>query len=190
LAPLTDAIGSGLLPTPTAVEYGTSQNGINGKGGSHERPSAGTPSLSTMARRGLIPTPTAGDATGNSTTPRWPTPTARDYKDTGDLRCVPENGLLPRVVQRVERDRLWPTPRPGTSGTPAGGSEFSTYRRTPSQQTGRHHQHGRYLQAEVIEHEILKGQDPETFGPNGGSLNPTWVDWLMGFPTGWTDLER
>jgi hypothetical protein len=31
-------------------------------------------------------------------------------------------------------------------------------------------------------------------GPNlrtevGGQLNPTWVEWLMGFPEGWTDLE-
>jgi hypothetical protein len=24
----------------------------------------------------------------------------------------------------------------------------------------------------------------------GGQLNPTWVEWLMGFPLGWTDLER
>ena len=23
----------------------------------------------------------------------------------------------------------------------------------------------------------------------GGKLNPTWVEWLMGFPTGWTDLN-
>src|SRR3990172_2866549 len=23
-----------------------------------------------------------------------------------------------------------------------------------------------------------------------GSLNPTWVEWLMGFPIGWTDLNR
>lgn len=23
----------------------------------------------------------------------------------------------------------------------------------------------------------------------GGQLNPTWVEWLMGFPLGWTDLE-
>ena len=23
----------------------------------------------------------------------------------------------------------------------------------------------------------------------GGLLNPTWVEWLMGFPLGWTDLE-
>ena len=22
-----------------------------------------------------------------------------------------------------------------------------------------------------------------------GALNPTWVEWLMGFPDGWTDLE-
>jgi hypothetical protein len=21
-----------------------------------------------------------------------------------------------------------------------------------------------------------------------GALNPTWVEWLMGFPLGWTDL--
>jgi len=24
---------------------------------------------------------------------------------------------------------------------------------------------------------------------NRGMLNPTWVEWLMGFPIGWTDLE-
>jgi hypothetical protein len=23
----------------------------------------------------------------------------------------------------------------------------------------------------------------------GGKLNPEWVEWLMGFPTGWTDLK-
>ena len=45
----------GLLPTPTATEYGSSQNGVNGLGGENERPSARTPSLSTMARRGLGP---------------------------------------------------------------------------------------------------------------------------------------
>ena len=31
-------------------------------------------------------------------------------------------------------------------------------------------------------------------GPNlqtvaGGSLNPTWLEWLMGYPAGWTELE-
>lgn len=23
----------------------------------------------------------------------------------------------------------------------------------------------------------------------GGALNPNWIDWLMGFPVGWTDLD-
>ena len=26
-------------------------------------------------------------------------------------------------------------------------------------------------------------------GTAGGSLNPTWVEWLMGYPKGWTDLK-
>ena len=32
---------------------------------------------------------------------------------------------------------------------------------------------------------------PQSHGVNvvSGSLNPTWVEWLMGFPLGWTDLE-
>ena len=37
-------------PTPTAQPYGSSQNGINGKGGEFERPSAGTPSLERQAK--------------------------------------------------------------------------------------------------------------------------------------------
>ena len=24
---------------------------------------------------------------------------------------------------------------------------------------------------------------------DGGTLSPTWVEWLMGFPSGWTDLK-
>lgn len=43
-----------MYPTPAATPYGSSQNGINGKGGEFERPSAGTPSLETMAKQGLI----------------------------------------------------------------------------------------------------------------------------------------
>lgn len=30
---------------------------------------------------------------------------------------------------------------------------------------------------------------PNPAEPACGPLNPTWVEWLMGFPTGWTDLS-
>lgn len=43
--------------------------------------------------------------------------------------------------------------------------------------------HGTYLNVEVSEAEQAAGRRP-------GKLNPTWVEWLMGFPLGWTELPR
>lgn len=31
--------------------------------------------------------------------------------------------------------------------------------------------------------------DHYIFNQTGGRLNPTWVEWLMGWPLGWTDLQ-
>ena len=30
---------------------------------------------------------------------------------------------------------------------------------------------------------------PDQIERQGGQLNPTWVEWLMGYPLGWTDLS-
>lgn len=100
LVPRTDATGSGssrgsvIFPTPSATVYGSSQNGINGVNGANRRPSAGTPSLETMARKGNWPTPRAEDSEScgangdriDTLTPavrRWPTPTAGDADGSG-----------------------------------------------------------------------------------------------------------
>ena len=32
-------------------------------------------------------------------------------------------------------------------------------------------------------------KDAKQWIKNGSALNPTWVEWLMGYPKGWTDLE-
>ena len=37
---------------------------------------------------------------------------------------------------------------------------------------------------DAVEHE-----NPTGSGQLSGSLNPTWVEWLMGYPEGWTDLK-
>ena len=29
----------------------------------------------------------------------------------------------------------------------------------------------------------------ETYRNDGGKLNPNWIEWLMGYPTGWTEIE-
>lgn len=84
----TNVTECGLLPTPTANSYGTCQGGAAGRSGKIR------PSLQTMAAKNLWPTPTCY---GNSNTPKngtkrgtglatavknWPTPNARDWKDT------------------------------------------------------------------------------------------------------------
>ena len=53
--PNLQSVAQKWFPTPTAQSYGSSQNGINGKGGANERPSAGTPSLMTLAASGSLP---------------------------------------------------------------------------------------------------------------------------------------
>ena len=55
--------GRAMLPTPTSTPYGTRNNGRRGDGSTYR--TAGAPSLDTMARRGLWPTPTAQDAANN-----------------------------------------------------------------------------------------------------------------------------
>jgi hypothetical protein len=94
----------------------------------------------------------------------WPTPTARDWTDGTAKSCanVPANGLLGRTIH------LGPTP---TSASPNGGA------------------HG--LDGGSGARKLIRRNVDEDIARQmcSGSLNPTWVEWLMGFPTGHTDLR-
>ena len=110
--------------------------------------------------------PRKSQTTGSTTL--WPTPRASDHKVTGantNWEAVNRRGKLPGAVM------LWPT---------------------PTARLG--HQRGaqakRYLdpaRSNDLDDAVAHYKNPaET---ESGQLNPTWVEWLMGFPTGWTDLE-
>ena len=76
--------------------------------------------------------------------------------------------LEPRIKETGSGS--WPTPKASDSqmGMTANCSD-----RPPEKST--------HLQAQVALAENWK--------PGGGQLNPTWVEWLMAWPLGWTDLE-
>jgi len=96
--PRTTEIGFGSWPTPTASDYGSSQNGINGSGGENERPSAGTPSLRTMVRTGA----------GN-----WPTPTTTDAADAADAaRTTTTTGIMRPGTMMLDAVRSHSSPLP------------------------------------------------------------------------------
>jgi len=231
LAPLTGGTGFGLLPTPAATPYGSSQNGINGIGGEFERPSARTPSLATMAKKGLlperIPTPTAGDAKasgsrnlpgsrahpgvsltdyvkhGNSSTPRrelLPTPVSNDAQRS---TAGPADGK--RGASLADRARLWPTPKSVVSGPDyartsrprSGGDDLATAVAraeswpTPNSRDWKDSgaKQGARKSPNLGTAVHRAGDEPESPARTGGQLNPTFVEWLMGFPLGWTVLE-
>jgi hypothetical protein len=106
--------------------------------------------------------------TGCSSSPELPTPKSSDAERGG-------RGELLALVRGKKTRQKWPTPSsrdwkdsPGMSKT--GINPDGTTRE-------RNDQLARRVYSE--------DQTPA----NGGQWNPTWVEWLMGFPLGWTDLE-
>ena len=101
----------------------------------------------------------------------WPTPTARDYKGAAGFKN-PQRNLadLTYLAQIRDGHRLMQYPTMSANGMGNTGSQG-------------------ILQRKVESGEITEQEKKRMTAGNGGSLNPMWVEWLMGFPTGWTDLE-
>jgi len=100
----------------------------------------------------------------------WPTPRASSAmsEDIENIQTRLENGetYKAKLEQAVS---MWPTP---THGKLAGGS-------------GAFQKISDLCSDGKISDEERKAMQ----AGNGGKLNPTWVEWLMGFPPGWTDLK-
>jgi DNA (cytosine-5)-methyltransferase 1 len=99
----------------------------------------------------------------------WPTPTARDHKGAFGWKDDKRNlADLTYLAQIADGHRIWPTPQASSWGS-----------------TG----HRMILAKRVLDGTISETDKKQMTSGNGGRLNPTWVEWLMGFPLGWTDLE-
>jgi DNA (cytosine-5)-methyltransferase 1 len=75
----------------------------------------------------------------------------------------------PYKSRLVEAVAMWPTPRSNPAMASLITSEIANDPR-------------RFPNLETVVGQRMKAGD-------GGRLNPMWVEWLMGFPLGWTDLE-
>ena len=93
----------------------------------------------------------------------WPTPMSTEHKANRQTRENHQNGLTQAVLQA--ETKMLPTP----CNRDYKGAVKSGKRITKS---GKTQNYGEQLPNVV-----------------GGQLNPTWVEWLMGWPVGWTDLK-
>ena len=126
----------------------------------------------------------------------WPTPAARDYKGGNSEESIKrsleagKNGFLGQLPNAV---KMWPTP----CAFDAKG--LDTTLRKDATATRSILLSQKVLMFPTPQHRDFRtGQKERWEDPNrsrnlndkiGGQLNPTWVEWLMGFPIGWTDLS-
>jgi hypothetical protein len=89
----------------------------------------------------------------------------------------------------------WPTPHGfspdvrsnGPSGNELGRAVNQSMWPTP---TGRDWKDGSAKACANVPSNGLLGREIHQHTIDTGSLNPLWVEWLMGYPSGWTDLRR
>jgi hypothetical protein len=100
----------------------------------------------------------------------WPTPTASDHIERKSTQQTPNSRHSLNLPDAVKR---WPTPTTQEIEHPQAIWTVNNRRISKSGTTD----------------SMNLADAVKTISPNGGKLNPTWVEWLMGFPTGWTDLK-
>lgn len=145
----------------------------------HSLTEASTSSLQTLPKSGMMRNgiiyqlPQLARLTGGKDSSSLPTPTARDYKDTMNSKPNTQEHLLDRL-----RIQMYPTPRAtdSTGGYVETEKTMIGYR---SKRKASNQYFGAKLQ-DAIRFEESK--------PNG-QLNPEFVEYLMGFPTGFTELN-
>jgi hypothetical protein len=128
----------------------------------------------------------------------WLTPQAQDAKHSGLAASDQSRDLLAVQVQ------MWPTPRAEyDSGRHKGKADtlHSAVKMWPTphgfSQDGKSNgpsgnELGRAVNQSLLPTPTANRRNGlQSHGVNvvSGSLNPTWVEWLMGFPLGWTVLE-
>ena len=170
---LTSEIESGLSPNGVDSFHAPNTTGLDG--GSNSRKAL-------RKRQEMWPTPRAGKTTdeneetwmvrhmaGKVATPplslavkMWPTPAARDCKGANSREHCETNGTGRKHMDQLANAVAHPDLR---FATPQA-RDF----RTGSKDRWENPERSRNLNDQI-----------------GGQLNPTWVEWLMGWPLGWTD---
>jgi hypothetical protein len=127
--------------------------------------------------------PTLGQTISGTDSGLWPTPTVCGNYNRKGASPTSGDGLATVV-------KNWPTPNardykgaPGAGCQARGGHQSSlssAVRMFHTPTTGGLDGGSNSRRAAEKRGEAM---------PGGGSLNPTWVEWLMGWPLGWTDLK-
>ena len=113
----------------------------------------------------------------------WPTPTKSD--GGGGPGCSGrDGGLNLRTAVKYPTPTATNTKAVHMRGSDKGKERAArSYLPTPTVNDAKNST----LPPSQVEHDNLPGYLLRDGEKSGGQLNPTWVEWLMGWPLGWTD---
>lgn len=127
----------------------------------------------------------------------FPTITRFDA-DCGDLKGKEYNGKSKHSMKLIQAAKMFPTPTARCGQTPCihgeGGLDLATFAKlipTPTTGAGMCDGSANYQRLKEMEEAgVISAEERRSMAAgNGGQLNPTWVEAMMGFPVGWTELE-
>ena len=182
--PSTFANESGLWPTANAAKA-ANDTGLQKSGDGRQTPSK----LGWAVATQLLPTPMKADAERGSSTFKRGNPTLRGAVDlmttptASDVyarRTKYAQGGTPLSAQVA----MMPTPRPCSGDRSSGMNRTEMYQAmkvlpTPTTQDAKNNGSASQMERNSLP---LNAEV-------GGPLNPPFVEWLMGYPIGWTDCE-
>jgi len=188
----TDEIESGLWRTPSAQEPGVKAERLTSRepGGQARHYDKETGRLAQIGLsqqvqlRAMYPTPSASQMPCEGTVRL-----ARQRWLDGDCTLEEANAIAGRDVRDKQGKvpAMWPTPKAS-----AAGPDFA---KTTRSKTGISLATAAAMWPTPTTQDASNNGGPSQYQRNslplnaaaGGALNPTWVEWLMGFPLGWTD---
>lgn len=139
----------------------------------------------TMRNGTVYPLPPLAPLTAGTESGLWPTPTANSsnqcsmdaaLKEAKRLHPQGRWTLMSQVAaMEVHGNRMWPTP---AARDWRGANGYDT--------TLNKLQNGIRAHLDQLPNAVQMAEGKAI----RGTLNPAWVEWLMGFPIGWTDLKH
>lgn len=130
-------------------------------------------------------------STGETESGSWPTPNTMDYLKPRDEETIEEYNNsrdgrknrkalsnLRQAVTSPHYSKMFPTPTSRDWKDTQGMA-----------QTGINPDGSSRERLDQLPRVVYAGLPTGSDRPSGG-LNPMWVEWLMGFPLGWTDLDH
>lgn len=122
--------------------------------------------------------PISGGASSSPHVADFPTPAATPYGSSGNGEGNNRSSRGRPSLEMMARRGLWPTPvardRHTLRKVKRGGGSLA--------------KGNQKILPLAVAVESSSETSRQAF-ESGGQLNPRWVEWLMGFPDGWTDLE-